>query len=82
MAAHELSRKNSIWTHLAFLKMSYVFYVFIPEYMYVHSVHAGALVDQMASLDHSGTGLPYASELPDVGAGNQIQILWKSSRCF
>ena len=61
--------------------MAYVLYVFIPEYMCVHSVHAGALEDQMVSLHPSGTGLTCACELLDVGAGNQIQILWKSSRC-
>lgn len=78
MRGHKLSGRNSIWTHSAFLKKAYLFYVFMPEYMCVHSVCAGALEDQRISLDPSGT---CGCKLPDVGAGNQTQILWKRSRC-
>jgi len=46
--------------------------------MFAHMC-AGAAGAQKRELDSSGAGVAGGCELPNVGAGNRTQVLWRSS---
>lgn len=48
--------------------------------MYVFYVHQVFM--EATGIEFTGTGVINSCELPGVGAGNWIWILYKSSKCF